>query len=253
MGEAMKFKGLQHGKCGNKCGIFLLAVRNGYCPICGKLLIRLTPNEEKIEAQYDEEIMKFCKDLHRRINILIKDFGDCSICGLCCKYEDVPLINNDIKKISSRLKIDFDEFINKYTGISKNNPVSKIIMNQPCMFLENNRCKIYKDSPLTCKYFPIYIIPGIPPYLEIRGIEWCSLSIHFFNALVEFNEMNCPDFFKAKNLGKIDEESLEDGSSIIKFIPIKYVYNFLLWLESKSEKEYIEKVEKLQISLDNKK
>lgn len=189
-----------------------------------------------------KKILSFIREFNIRTYKALSDFSDCSICGLCCKIMDVPLIDTDIKTLINKLGIEKKRFLQGYTQKNLKNPISKIIMKQPCKFLENNTCKIYKDRPATCKNYPVYLYPGSPPYFRIEALEWCMLSTNFFNGFIEFSSKYQPEVLKRK--GILDDFKTEGENVIIKEIPFVYFYKYIIWLESKSEKDFFKRIKK---------
>jgi hypothetical protein len=101
---------------------------------------------------------------------------------------------------------------------------------------------------MTCKWYPIYFTPGFPPYLEIRGIEWCMLSTHFYHGFLEFYPKYDPGL--EPRIRKMDE-ALENnpdknkGLPINVYLPIRNIYKYLLWLNSESDEEYEKEIKDL--------
>ena len=142
----------------------------------------------------------------------------CICCGECCKHisdensssRGLPLFEWEVEKIKklaeqhtrvsglqSRNKIKariepidlvFDRKSGKYfcTGY--------VLVNEPCIFLKNNKCLIHKERPIVCRAFPV---ARNPEFLD----EVPSLSCF----------SNCPNFdfktFLSKSLG------LEEGKA----------------------------------------
>jgi Fe-S-cluster containining protein len=229
--------------CPKGCGTFFMYQQ---CPVCKTILRQATRKEEQDIKEHKPEIIKFWNNLYKRINAIIKDFADCSICAYCCKGEDVPLTPYDINKITKHMDIDKKTFLKNYTELTKNNPVSNIIMKQPCLFLKNNLCTIYNYRPRTCYCYPLYFIISIPGYVEIVTLEWCALATHLLNGFLEFY----PKYFseisnQMKKLENALNNSNQSNKAIHFIFPIKYFYKYLLWLESISEEEYNKKIAEL--------
>jgi Fe-S-cluster containining protein len=73
-------------------------------------------------------------------------------CGKCCHNTEMPLTEEDIKRIES-LGYDRRDFTVKIDGIYRLRNV-----NGKCFFLdEDNRCKIYEYRPLGCRIYPIVL------------------------------------------------------------------------------------------------
>jgi Fe-S-cluster containining protein len=62
------------------------------------------------------------KEIQGKINRITVDFSDCSICGLCCKDDDLAITEPDTNRISRNLQLDKKSFLNKYTHY---NPATK--------------------------------------------------------------------------------------------------------------------------------
>jgi Fe-S-cluster containining protein len=95
-------------------------------------------------------------------------FG-CQKCGSCCRSSrkdvSVSLYYPDIKRIPLHLECDVREFIMEYCQpviedyVFSDNEISarRLELKREggqCIFLENNRCRIYKDRPYVCRNAP---------------------------------------------------------------------------------------------------
>ncbi|MCW8802213.1 MAG: YkgJ family cysteine cluster protein [Candidatus Bathyarchaeota archaeon] len=84
----------------------------------------------------------------------------CEKCARCCgDTEDtirhVLLLKTEAKKISDIISKEIEEFADEVFGfepyiyeMKKTEPDGK------CLFLENNRCRIYEIRPLICRFYP---------------------------------------------------------------------------------------------------
>lgn len=84
-----------------------------------------------------------------------KEF-ECKKCGACCKWEGVVVLNpDDIRRIANYLTIDDEKFI---TGYTKEDDNKTVLKNKPesssCIFLKDDRCKIWDVKPRQCAEFP---------------------------------------------------------------------------------------------------
>jgi len=86
------------------------------------------------------------------------DGFQCSQCGTCCRWSGyVHIEDKDMKRISAFLKINEQEFIDKYTCLTSNKQGLSIIEKNDgsCIFLnEENSCDIYPVRPRQCRDFP---------------------------------------------------------------------------------------------------
>jgi Fe-S-cluster containining protein len=76
----------------------------------------------------------------------------CRMCGKCC---DSPTITKkDIANISGYLKISFEECVKKYLNYFDGLKGEVKEVNGKCIFLNGNKCSIYKVRPLICRVRP---------------------------------------------------------------------------------------------------
>ena len=138
------------------------------------------------------KIKQICKAFQEEINKTVTDFCDCYICGLCCKDEYLSINEMDANRISRKLGIKKETFLNQYTHYETE--VFDTVMNMPCAFLKDNRCSIYPDRPDVCRNYPIIVMEeGI---VIINEIDACALATHFNEAFLNFLEKYYPDCYK---------------------------------------------------------
>lgn len=78
---------------------------------------------------------------------------DCLKCANCCKTTGPLLTNKDIARVSSRLKMNENDFIKEYLRIDEDQDF--VFKTMPCPFLgSDNYCSIYEDRPKACREFP---------------------------------------------------------------------------------------------------
>ena len=75
---------------------------------------------------------------------------DCNTCGAkCCKIlKEVWVTDEDIERISSRTGLKLEEF-----AVFDRKVYILIRKNDSCLFLENDKCKIYDFKPKVCNEF----------------------------------------------------------------------------------------------------
>ena len=86
-------------------------------------------------------------------------FHMCTGCGDCCRWEGYVHVNDkEIDAIADYLNMDLQEFIGKYTELTKNRSGLTLIEkpNGHCIFFNNdsNSCAIYPVRPKQCVGFP---------------------------------------------------------------------------------------------------
>lgn len=78
---------------------------------------------------------------------------DCLKCANCCKTTGPLFTQPDIKRISSRLKLTENKFVEKY--LRKDEDDDLVLQSVPCPFLAaDNQCKIYEFRPKACRQYP---------------------------------------------------------------------------------------------------
>lgn len=86
--------------------------------------------------------------------------AQCDKCGHCCKYGSGFAQSHELKKIANHLKIDEEKLKNEY--FDKANVFNKELYRPkikktdgmpfgPCIFLEENICKIQNVKPIHCR------------------------------------------------------------------------------------------------------
>ncbi|MCF8378607.1 MAG: YkgJ family cysteine cluster protein [Bacteroidales bacterium] len=78
---------------------------------------------------------------------------DCLTCANCCKTISPFLIDRDIQRIASHLRMKPSDFVVKYLYVDKDNDY--VFKETPCPFLmEDNYCAIYENRPRACREYP---------------------------------------------------------------------------------------------------
>ncbi|MEI7718671.1 MAG: YkgJ family cysteine cluster protein [archaeon] len=134
----------------------------------------------------------------------------CICCGECCKHisdegsnsKGLPLFEWEVEKIkklaaSKNIKLNIGPIDLVYDRKSKKYfCTGYVLVDEPCVFLNDNKCAIHKDRPIVCQAFPV---ARNPEFLdEIPSLGCFS---------------NCPNFdFKAflrDSLGLEEKEAYE--------------------------------------------
>lgn len=122
---------------------------------------------------------------------ILREFGLCTDCGLCCKvFSDLKIYPMEIKNISSILKINIEEFKNIYTGkqIDGNDDVNYFLKSL-CPFLNQNKCQIYDHRFLVCRTFPLFINLTRKEAV-LSGIYLCPQATQFYEGLLDFYQQH---------------------------------------------------------------
>ena len=115
---------------------------------------------------------------------------DCTTCGQCCRYLRIILDQEDITRLSKRLKMSKSHFLRLYAeslspdrkGIGKEDICFSV---SPCPFLEENCCTIYEDRPKSCRDFPYLHAENFRGRMLLL-VEYsflCPIVFHTFEAL----------------------------------------------------------------------
>ena len=176
------------------------------------------------------------KEFQEEINRTMIDFSDCSICGLCCKDEELIIKEPDINKISRNLQLDKKSFLEQYTHY--NQATKETIMNMPCPFLKEDRCTIYPIRPEICCNYPIFVLEkeGLVIFSEI---EMCAQATHFYEVFLDFLSEHFPevyDYTKKKFYDKSSENRMDYGKIRNAMYSIKHVADFIKWLNTVEKK-----------------
>ncbi len=82
---------------------------------------------------------------------------ECTGCGQCCTGSPgyVWLNEEDIKTLTDQLGLEREEFIRLYTrSVYGRLALLEHPKTYDCVFLEGNKCKVYKARPQQCRTFP---------------------------------------------------------------------------------------------------
>jgi Fe-S-cluster containining protein len=177
------------------------------------------------------------KKFQKEINKTILDFSDCSICGVCCKDEEVTLKEHDIIRILKNLELDKKSFLYQYTHY---NPETKErMMNIPCPFLKENRCTIYPIRPEICRNYPLFILKK-DRLVIFSDIEICAQATHFHEVFLDFLSEHFPEvhhYMMKKFYVTSSENHIDKGKSRNAIYSIKHVMIFIEWLNNHEKKQ----------------
>ncbi len=84
----------------------------------------------------------------------------CLRCGICCgdtnqKQRHILLISSEAERISALVRQPTSRFSVEIEGRAPYLfEMKKTQADQKCIFLENNKCRIYKERPIICRFYP---------------------------------------------------------------------------------------------------
>lgn len=101
--------------------------------------------KRKKPARLDDEV--------REIHNEVFENTDCLSCANCCKTTSPIFYENDVNRLSRRLKIKSSEFFETYLKIDEDKDM--VLKSSPCPFLlADNTCFVYEDRPQACRQYP---------------------------------------------------------------------------------------------------
>jgi len=109
----------------------------------------------------------------------------CAKCVLpgCCYFDIVRLTSADVERLSARLKLSPEEFVERhctpFADAHDHRYTDALKKSKPCEFLgEDNQCHIYADRPTVCADFPFVVDPKTGDVIEIRLFPFCNLPFN---------------------------------------------------------------------------
>ncbi len=112
----------------------------------------------------------------------------CKKCGWCCKAQNAMLTREDLKRLMTYLRYDYQEFYEKFLDKTMKIPYLK----SPCPFLNNeNKCTIYHIRPKVCKIYPF-----IDFFVVVKP---CMLGEEIKNIMIKNQSLFREDYNKRDN------------------------------------------------------
>ncbi len=91
----------------------------------------------------------------------LKDGFDCTGCGNCCRFRKTHLTKADIDRLEKSGKTGFHDKADRESILKR--------VNGRCIFLVDDKCRVYEHRPQVCREFPFY---------EMYGCWWaCKCSM----------------------------------------------------------------------------
>jgi hypothetical protein len=96
-----------------------------------------------LDAAYD-----ICMEMHNG--------SECEMCGKCCHQANITVMDGEIGRIATHLKMNGNEFIEEY--LYKRDGLWLFRKSGACRFLnEEKKCRIWEERPLICRDFPYLV------------------------------------------------------------------------------------------------
>jgi uncharacterized protein len=131
-----------------------------------------------LKMQDGNKIDRLVKPIYESV---IKNI-DCLTCGNCCRELIPSITNEDIAGLVAEFGIGEREIFEKYLNIDEENELR--LKGKPCIFLDGNFCRIYKNRPEDCQSFPYIHKKGFTTRL-IGMIEFAAICPIVFNVYEE--------------------------------------------------------------------
>ena len=104
---------------------------------------------EKLKAKKPKDLDIITNELHDEAFEQI----NCLECANCCRTTGPLLLNKDIDRLASELKLKPSIFTERYLRVDEDNDY--VFKSMPCPFLgSDNYCHVYEARPNACKEFP---------------------------------------------------------------------------------------------------
>lgn len=141
---------------------------------------RLSRFLRKLDEVVPEDFSRLARELDRSVWAEI----DCTRCAHCCKTMTPTYKHQDIKRIAAHLNMNPKDFVSQW--LEKEAEGGEWVnRQQPCPFLQDNRCSIYEVRPADCAAFPHHHRRPLDAYNEtlIQNLDKCPASLDLVQKL----------------------------------------------------------------------
>lgn len=166
---------------------------------------------------------------------VLKYFGNCLDCGICCKiFNNIEIADDEIQNISRYLKITKSEFLKKYTTQNQKCNMPTTSLKTPCKFQKSSNCTIHKIKPFDCKTFPL-LINLTKEQAIITGIYLCPQATHFYQGFLDFCYVYIPSLYE--DLIYLEKETNWTSLGLELTLSSKPLCKYIDWLYSDTKKQ----------------
>jgi Fe-S-cluster containining protein len=112
------------------------------------------------------------------------DHINCLECANCCKGLGPRLLDRDMDRLASALKMKISSFIDQYTRQDEDG--DRVFKSMPCPFLmPDNYCMVYESRPKACREYPHTDQKNIRSILSlcVKNTETCPVVYEIFEKI----------------------------------------------------------------------
>ncbi len=143
-------------------------------------------------------LRRFLTKVENNPPVLLDDYADeldrevwtevnCLACSNCCRVMTPTFTFQDLKRISTHLRMSISDFKQKW--LYKNKDGEWMNRSQPCQFLDlkTNMCNIYAIRPADCAGFPHLTKKKMVEYIHVhkQNIQFCPATFKMVEKLIE--------------------------------------------------------------------
>ncbi len=138
---------------------------------------------KKFLRKLDEVVPEGFSLLATKVDRSVWEEVDCTRCAHCCKTMTPIFRPKDIARLSAHFHMSPQQF--KATWLEKDEEGQWINQQQPCPFLQDNKCSVYEHRPADCAAFPHHHRRPLDAYNEtlIQNLDKCPATLLFVQKL----------------------------------------------------------------------
>ncbi|MDW8394467.1 MAG: YkgJ family cysteine cluster protein [Chitinophagales bacterium] len=111
---------------------------------------------------------------------------DCTLCANCCRSVQPGVLPEELPVLARCAHMEVTSFSRQWVKKEAGTGIA-YLHRLPCLFLQENRCSIYNDRPLSCRDYPHLQHPGLKFRLRslISQYSVCPIVFNTLEALKE--------------------------------------------------------------------
>lgn len=165
---------------------------------------------------------------------ILRYFGNCLKCGLCCKmFNEIEITQEEIDHIACSLNLSRNDFLHKFTqATTKRHTPKKIFLKSPCPFQKSMKCTIHKRKPFDCKTYPL-IVNRTKEQAVLSGIYLCPQATNFYQGFLDFCYHIFPSLYE--ELIALENESSWSSLGLELTLSADPLSQYIDWLYSQKK------------------